>query len=403
MNRSSVAIDYLRAFVTVLVVAFHSAIAYAAFVPAVRGAFASKPYYWAPFPIVDSQRWTGFDFFIFFNDAYFMALMFLLAGLFVWPGLQRKGGLLYLRDRMMRLGVPFVIVGVLLIPFAYLPAYLARGGMADPGTFLRQWLGLDSWPSGPCWFIAALLSFDLLAVLLRKIAPSAIDALGAASSGASIHPVRFFFGMLGVSLVAYLSMRFAFGPTRWLTAGPFAIQASRVLLYLTYFFAGVGIGAWGIERGLLSREGRLASRWAVWLAAALVAFLSLAILEFLQKQAGTTATLGLKGLAGIGFAVSCAASSFCMLAVFSRFATRRIRVLDNLCANAYGIFLIHYFFVSWIQYALLDVALPATAKGAIVFFATLAMSWGAVAMLRKLALVDRILANGTLMRNTVPR
>jgi len=47
---------------------------------------------------------------------------------------------------------------------------------------------------------------------------------------------------------------------------------------------------------------------------------------------------------------------------FSR-AVRTLRekankIWDSLTANAYGIYLVHYAFVSWLQYALLKTTLP---------------------------------------------
>ena len=58
-----------------------------------------------------------------------------------------------------------------------------------------------------------------------------------------------------------------------------------------------------------------------------------------------------------------------------RFATRRRRGLDSLSANAYGMYLVHYPFVVWMQYALLDVPLPAIVKAALVFAVAVALSW----------------------------
>ena len=37
-----------------------------------------------------------------------MTLMFFISGLFVWGSLQQKGAERFLRDRLLRLGVPFV-------------------------------------------------------------------------------------------------------------------------------------------------------------------------------------------------------------------------------------------------------------------------------------------------------
>jgi surface polysaccharide O-acyltransferase-like enzyme len=95
-------------------------------------------------------------------------------------------------------------------------------------------------------------------------------------------------------------------------------------------------------------------------------------------------------IGGISFALSCAASSFAFLALFVRFAKTRNCVLDSLRDNAYGMYLIHYAFVSWLLYALLKTGLPAIAKGSVVFLGTLALSWSVTAALRRIPGVARI-------------
>ena len=70
MTRHDVAIDYLRAFVVVLVLAHHSVIAYAPYAH-----YDPVHYLWGA-PIVDTERWRGFDLFVLFNDNFFMSLMF---------------------------------------------------------------------------------------------------------------------------------------------------------------------------------------------------------------------------------------------------------------------------------------------------------------------------------------
>jgi surface polysaccharide O-acyltransferase-like enzyme len=52
--------------------------------------------------------------------------------------------------------------------------------------------------------------------------------------------------------------------------------------------------------------------------------------------------------------------------------------------KAYGIYLIHYAFSIWLQYALLGLAMFAIIKAAIVFTGTLLMSWASVAALRRI-------------------
>ena len=123
----------------------------------------------AGIPIVDSHRLAVFDLFALFNDTFFMSLMFLLSGLFVGPRLARKGSGSFLRDRAyvwapVRRSRPMA-------PLAYYPAY--RTWAANPGalSFWREWLSLGIWPSGPLWFVAALLGFDVIAAALYGLAP----------------------------------------------------------------------------------------------------------------------------------------------------------------------------------------------------------------------------------------
>ena len=58
-----------------------------------------------------------------------------------------------------------------------------------------------------------------------------------------------------------------------------------------------------------------------------------------------------------------------MFAVAVRFGGVRARLLDSLNANAFGMYLVHYLFVVWLQFALLGLPLPGFVKAAIVFSA----------------------------------
>src|SRR5205807_5578670 len=110
MSRSSLALDNLRAFVILLVLSFHSVLAYLQFLPAEPFAFDRPPYLWRAFPIVDSHRWIGFDLFCAWQDVFLMSLFFFLSGLFVWPSLGRKGAAAFICSRILRLGLPFALV-----------------------------------------------------------------------------------------------------------------------------------------------------------------------------------------------------------------------------------------------------------------------------------------------------
>jgi surface polysaccharide O-acyltransferase-like enzyme len=161
------------------------------------------------------------------------------------------------------------------------------------------------------------------------------------------------------------------------------------LHYAVYFFAGVGIGAGGIERGLFAPDGALVRRWAAWLVAAL-GFLFV----WMSLTALSPTSLGLQILDYLSFVLACFSSCFCVLGLVLRFAGRRLRLLDGLKRDAFGMYLVHYVFVVWLQYALLGVGLAAFVKGSVVFGGSLLLSWGTIAAIRRIPLAAEVIGAG---------
>jgi hypothetical protein len=376
------ALDRARTFITLSVLLHHSVLNYTFFGHG------------------DPMRWLGFDLVVLFNDSYFMAFMFFVSGLFVRNSLVRRGAAAFLRDRAWRLGVPYLLSVLVLMPIAYYPTFLRYH---LPGTtdfrFLHFWwrtLTVGPWPSGPAWFLWVLLALDAAAAAIWFAAPRMIGASGQLIFSLRNRPVTAFAAFVAVSNAVYLPMHLAFGDVSWLELGrfPLPIQTSRILLYAAYFFAGVGVGAASLTAGLLAANGELARRWPAWLAFAFAFYVAILILVYAHHNWVTdfdSPPLIWKVGYGVAFASYSAAMAFTVLAIFIRFAESGWSALDALQPSAYGIFLVHYVFILWLQYALYDYSLPAAAKFAIVFAGTLSMSWGITVMLRKLPVVARMI------------
>lgn len=393
----NVALSYLKAFITVLVVAHHSLLAYHPYALPPSGSFSVPPMLWRVFPIVDSNRCPGADLFVGFNDIFFMALMFFLSGVFVYPTLARKGTGGFLRDRFLRLGLPFIVAAGLLAPLAYFPAYLQSGAKPSLSMFWNQWTNLGSWPAGPAWFIWELLAFDLVAAVVFKFSPGLAHGLAGFASRTGGYPIRFFLVLVCLSAVAYLPLALVFDPATWFVLGPFSAQTSRVAHYTVYFFTGIAVGAYGIDRGLLAAGGRLACRWPLWLLSSLAGFVFCIVMLLATVGAVTKgqSALGLKTMGNFGFVLCCASAGLSFLGFFVRYFQRPQSIFTSLSSNAYGIYLIHYAIVSWIQYGLLTSHISGAAKGSLVFVCSLALSWTLAALLRSIPGVGRIIQPAT--------
>jgi peptidoglycan/LPS O-acetylase OafA/YrhL len=383
------AIGYLRAFIVALVVAHHAALAYYPLPLLPPASLVDQPRWWGAFPVLDAHKWSGFAFFAGFNDVFFMSLMFFLSGLFVWHGLAKKGAAKFLRDRLLRLGLPFVVAAAVLAPLAYYPTYLQISGHDGIAVYWHQWLSLGNWPAGPGWFLWMLLAFDCIAALLFLLAPKWGQALGALTSGAARRPVLFFAALAAVSALVYIPMAIHFTSLAWIAWGPFTFQTSRILHYMAYFLIAVGVGAYGVDRGLLAPDGKLARRWPLWVAAALLIFAAATVVTLIALATGSQSQ-GLAIATDAGFVLSCATSCFAFLALFLRFAQSRSRLLDSLSANSYGIYLVHYAFVNWLLFALVPLSLPAVVKWTIAFPGALLLSWGTVATMRRIPAIARV-------------
>ncbi len=370
----------LRAVVILIVVAFHSALPYLASQPPQPFAFDVEPYRWIAFPIVDHQRWFGFDLFCAWQDISLMPLMFFLAGLFVPASLGRKGAgrkaaLAYLADRWWRIGLPFVLAVVLLSPVAYYASYRLTAADPSPLAFWQHWRALPMWPSGPQWFLWQVFVFSALASALYGFTPRWSRVLSDWAGRTSDRPLVFAAGLIGLSAAAYIPLALVFTPWDWRNIGPFSFQDCRPLLYLVYFFAGYAVGAHGCDRGVLRADGQLARTWLVWLLAAVICMCVWGALTSLTLPDWSASPLVGRLASAAAFPFACAAGVIAYLAMALRLLHARHRLLDSLSQNAYGIYLVHYVFVLWLGYAFVGVSLSAPAKMIIVCSVALAASW----------------------------
>jgi fucose 4-O-acetylase-like acetyltransferase len=142
-------IDCLRSVMIALVVLHHTAITYGA---------SGGWFYYELHPSVTPSS-VILTLFCATNQAYFMGILFLLAGYFTPNSLERKGYGRFLSDRFLRLGLPLLAFGLILGPLT-VAMVMAAEGKGFWSTFVWLW-NHKEFINGPLWFNQALLMFSL--------------------------------------------------------------------------------------------------------------------------------------------------------------------------------------------------------------------------------------------------
>jgi acyltransferase-like protein len=365
----NLAIDRSRTFLTLVVLLHHSVIPY------------------TYFGHTDTKSWIGYDFIVLATDSFFMAMFFFLSGLFTWPGLTRKSASAFIRDRLLRLGLPFVIAAFTIIPLAYYALALQRSTDLSFSEFWWKTVTVGPWPSGPIWFLWVLLAFDMTACVLYRLSPTLVEPINRLSLRSVDRPALFFIFLAIVTAVVYVPIRTFDGPNQWFELGPFSVQVSRVLLYAAYFFIGAGVGAAHLDRGLLSPTGGLPkTRWT-WVIVALIPYCLLWGLIYIKRvilENPPVQPHWYEASYGVLFVVFSAAVAFAILAFFLSSKSPGPTLLDQMQGEAYGMFLVHYPIALWLQYWLFDYDVHAIIKASSVFVLTVALSWAATVALRRI-------------------
>jgi hypothetical protein len=376
-------IDYLRTTLTLMVLGHHSSLAYTTF-----ARFAVNPVTHViqmTAPVVDATRWRFFDYAENFNDVFFMTLMFFVSGLFVYPALRRHGTMGFIRDRFLRLGLPFAFTVVLLMPIAYYAMWQLTGMDAGYWNYYKH-LAARGFAVGPPWFVWVLLLFDVvlaLAVLpVRRWLPGA----GRWMEKLRDHSVAAFVAMLFLSAFAYIPLlaRFGFGTWANFITSPFSFQVSRIALYALWFVMGFAVGIPGFGEGLLARGGGLTKRWRLWVLVCVVAYNAL---WFAPKLMGAQVAR----LEPLQWVASSVASCFGFLAMFRGMAIHARAWMSSLSRSAYVMYLVHYVYVLWLQRLVLNRPTHASVKFLFVFLATVLLSWLTAQMLLRIPKLKTIL------------
>lgn len=154
-------IDNLRWLMIIFVVIMHANVTYGMF----------GDWYYVEEAQLDMFQNIYFAIYGTFTQAYFMGLLFFIAGYFVPPSFDRKGFGKFTKERFIRLGIPSLIYMLILHPLSVVILnHFQKWNMDIPAWYLKNlktFSFIDD--TGPLWFAVALLIFSLVYALIRLL------------------------------------------------------------------------------------------------------------------------------------------------------------------------------------------------------------------------------------------
>lgn len=191
-------IDNLRTLMIILVILIHAACTYSP----VGG------WYFKESLFLDELSLISFVYFQSFTQAFFMGLLFLLAGYFIPRAYDKKAFKAFMIGRLKRLGIPTLIYIFLIDPLivyyllgkAYLlPTMSFTAYYSDYISSLR-FIG----STGPLWFTFALLIMSFIYALARKISSHALNTPNNNNLNTPIKTRYIIVGVIAIALLNFL-------------------------------------------------------------------------------------------------------------------------------------------------------------------------------------------------------
>jgi surface polysaccharide O-acyltransferase-like enzyme len=317
-------------------------------------------------------------------QAFFMGLLFFIAGYFVPASLQRKGAKQFLRDRAFRLGLPVLFYMFVLGPIV--EYFLAHSwNSTRPTTFPLEWIkhirnGEFLQENGPLWFCLALLIFSFVyAITPRSQAKARSEPprtaaliLFAAAIALGTFLVRLVlpsgFSLLNMHLGDFPQYVLLFaagtiaGRDGWLSKISYSSGLQWLAIVLPIGFAG-----WLtllIAGGALNGNRRAFSGGWHWQSAAM----------------------------NVWESFTCVALCFGLLAVFRRHANSQGRIAKFLSDNAFAVYVFHPVFVIGAARSMHGLEWHPLVKFVMLTAIAVVLSFAASALLfRRIPLLQRIL------------
>ena len=344
-------------------------------------------------------------FFLALFDGFLMPCLFYIAGYFAIPSIQKRSIPLFVQGKLKRLGIPWLVSILFICPLLPLVYHYTRDGFRLSESYGSTWLAVmknavafdfgilppmsqimqnDLFYQRYMWFISVLLFFFLLFSVLYKVRKSWFEpkeppfksvSPSVRSTLTFFFTIGFitFFGSVVLIGIMFFSASGVSNPESWFTFGNIVqFRVSRVFLHVTYFTLGILTFKWKwIERG------KFPGHLKTWV----IAFLMILVPFYASRASMLFGPPELKQLFGLVFWFCLNFFTISVLGLSSslaiKYCGRTTPLSQNLAANSYNIYLVHYPLVIGFQLLFLILpGVPVLLKFVLVIFLSLVIGYG---------------------------
>jgi glucan biosynthesis protein C len=321
------------------------------------------------------------------NQSYFMGLFLLISAYFVPGSYDRKGAARFLKDRLIRLGIPLALYSWIITPLFVWEFFYRDTGLSFwryfPGQYFRTTSLIGH---GPLWFVEVLLIFSLVYVLWRLATRSRPARPAVEAPFPANHAIALFALLLGI---AGFLVRLAF-PMDGYTFGPLNLQFGFFAQYIALFVLGLIAYRRNWLVGLPDKTGRF------WLRTA--AALILLWAPMMVVNGAINEDQSFKGganwqamLYAVWESFLCLSMCIGLIYAFRRHLNQTGKISSFLVAGAYTAYIIHTPLITYLASAVRDVMLYPLLKFALVAPVAVLLSFGLGGLIRKIPYADRVL------------
>lgn len=360
--------DNLRFLLVLCVVLQHSSNAY------------SNVLWW---PVADDNTSIFVEWLRAFIDAFAMPLLFYIAGYFAVPAINKKGVATFLKGKLKRLGIPWLICILTICPILPLIYHYTRDNFVISTSYWDLWVDLmknaaefnvgiifsmnelmqnNQFYQRYMWFLSLLLLFFFVFSAIyslnrswfnsinQPVTPEAPSVLSTLKILVVVGFLTFFCSFIMIGAMFLLAPKLS-NPEPFFTLGNvIQFRPSRLFLFIIYF----ALGILTFKRKWIER-GRFPGHFRTWL----ISFVIILIAFFYARNLMLTGPEDLKKIFGPVFFFFLNFLTISTLGLSTSLAlkywNRPTAFNQNLASNSYNIYLSHYIFIIIFQLALFPV------------------------------------------------